>query len=545
MQTLSLFILQIPLLLTSMMYELFLLTQDPTKILHTNKDEVSSVIRALKNKGNRVYDIGVLVLKKNVHVFSEHFSILYNFSVDTLTYPDLLKNAAVVLGHKSGPKDDINNYRPISNLPIVSKIFEKLTLTRMVTFVNKYNILSNNQFGFQVGKSITQAAIKLTTHIVNAYHDKVYVSCFFLDLRKAFDTIDHTILLRKLSHQGFRAEINEYMKSYLTGRKQYVQVGDYKSESLIITKGVPQGSIMGPLVFCLYINDIVESVDEEVVLFADDAAFVITGHSLQLMYNKIKKLFSDLDRYLKINKLVPNLSKSKLMFFNSRPKPDLEALSFGNEVIEWVDQFKYLGLQLNSRMSYSDHISRVCTKVSQHIGVFYQLNKILPKEVLVLLYHAFILPHLTLHIELWGSAPEWHISKLRIKQNKLLRAILDVELVNGIPQQRSIEMYNNLGLLNLNNLYKLYLMKFLTLLLKGCLPIFYDLLLRPLLRNHRYGTRAGRFRHPLIVCEVERRAVVHQMILIYDDISDNIDVNLATHTIQKKYKQFLLNKQLQ
>ena len=196
-------------------------------------------------------------------------------------------------------------------------------------------------------------------------------------------------------------------------------------------------------------------------------------------------------------------------------------------------------------MSYSDHISRVCTKVSQHIGVFYHLNKILPKGVLVLLYHSFILPHLTLHIELWGSAPEWHISKLRVKQNKVLRAILDVEMVNGIPQQRSIEMYNNLGLLTLDNLYKLYLMKFLTLLLKGCLPIFYDLLLRPLLRNHEYGTRAGRFRHPLIVCEVERRAVAHQIILIYDEISDNIDENLATHIIQKKYKRYLLAKQLQ
>ena len=188
-----------------------------------------------------------------------------------------------------------------------------------------------------MGKSITQAAIKFTTHIVNAYHDKVFVSCFFLDLRKAFDTIDHTILLRKLSHQGFRAEINQYMKSYLSGRKQYVQVGEFKSESLTIDKGVPQGSIIGPLLFCLYINDIVDSVDEEVVLFADDAAFVITAPSLQHMYNKIRKLFSDLDRYLKINKLVPNLSKSKLMFFNSRPKTDLEVLSFGNETIEWVD----------------------------------------------------------------------------------------------------------------------------------------------------------------------------------------------------------------
>ena len=197
--------------------------------------------------------------------------------------------------------------------------------------MNKYSILSDSQFGFRVGKSITQAAMKLTTTIVNAYHNKVYVSCFFLDLKKAFDTIDHEILLNKMSHQGFREQINHYLRSYLTGRKQFVQVGEYKSESLTITKGVPQGSILGPLLFCLYINDIVDCVDEEVVLFADDAAFIITAPSLQQLYNRITKLFMDLSKYLTTNKLVPNLSKSKLMYFNSKPRPELEALVFGTE----------------------------------------------------------------------------------------------------------------------------------------------------------------------------------------------------------------------
>ena len=338
--------------------------------LHTNNEEVGSIIKSLKNKGNSVYDIGVLVLKENLQIFSDHFTVLYNYSVDTLTYPDLLKKAVVVLGHKSGSKDDINNYRPISNLPVVSKIFEKLTLTRLLSFVNKYSILSNSQFGFWKGKNITQAAMKLTTTIVNAYHDKLYVSCFFLDLRKAFDTIDHEILLRKMSHQGFREQINHYLRSYLTGREQYVQVGDYKSECLNIIKGVPQGSILGPLLFNLYINDIADCVDEVVVLFADDTAFIITGPSLQRMYEKIRKLFIDLNRYLVTNKLVPNLGKSKLMFFNSRPKVDLEALVFGAETIEWVEEFKYLGLILNAKMSYSNHINKICTKISQHISIF-------------------------------------------------------------------------------------------------------------------------------------------------------------------------------
>ena len=123
------------------------------------------------------------------------------------------------------------------------------------------------------------------------------MSCFFLDLRKAFDTVDHPILLNKLQHMGFRERINEYINSYLTGRQQHVQVGDFKSENMIITKGVPQGSILGPLLFCLYINDIVDFIDAEVVLFADDAVFIISAPTIQQMYDKIKRMFSDLSNY--------------------------------------------------------------------------------------------------------------------------------------------------------------------------------------------------------------------------------------------------------
>ena len=231
------------------------------------------------------------------------------------------------------------------------------------------------------------------------------------------------------------------------------------------------------------------------------------------------------------------------MYFNSRPKPQLEAMLFGNETIEWVEEFKYLGLLLNSQMSFSSHIDKVCTRVSQYIGVFYNLNKFLPRDVLLLLYHAFILPHLTLHIVIWGAAAEVHIGKLRIKQNKLLRAILGVESINGIPQERTITMYNRLGVLTINNLFKLYLFKFLNLLMNGCLPYFYDLLLRPLLSTHNYNTRGGRFRHPLVICEVERRAMAHQLVLMNEEIQPDFVEDPAIKRVLKKYKRFLLSNQ--
>ena len=148
----------------------------------TSSIEVKCVIKSLKNKGSSLHDISVLTLKKNSDIFSEHISLLYNLSIETQTFPNLLKVASVIPGHKDGPRDNVDNYRPISNLPILAKIFEKLTLKRFSLFANSKGLIHENQYGFQKGKSITQAAVRLTTLITHAYNTKSYAVCFFLDL---------------------------------------------------------------------------------------------------------------------------------------------------------------------------------------------------------------------------------------------------------------------------------------------------------------------------------------------------------------------------
>ena len=260
--------------------------------------------------------------------------------------------------------------------------------------------------------------------------------------------------------------------SYLSNRKQLVQVGAFKSRELLITKGVPQGSLLGPLLFSLYINDIVLAVDAETVLFADDVAFFLSAPSLSQLYDRINLLFRILSRYLKMNMLVPNLRKSKLMLFSRNPS-NLPDIRFDNEIIERVKEYKYLGLILTSSMSFGPHIDKVCTQVSQYIGIFYHLSKSIPRKILMLLYNSFILPHLSLHIEIWGAAPNWHINRLTVKQNKLLRALLGVVILNGIPTVPTIDMYNTLKILTIRNVYKLFLFKFFLQMKRGYLPYFF------------------------------------------------------------------------
>ena len=321
-------------------------TRDSCFFFPTDYTEVYKVIMSIKNRGSKLFDIHPSILEENIDIFSIHFVQLYNLSLELEVFADSLKIARVNPGHKSGPSDIVDNYRPISVLPIFSKIFEKLTLHRMNSFIKRHDLLTSSQFGFREGCSTTNAIVKLLSHVVKAFHRKLYCACFYLDLRKAFDTINHKILLSKLEHYGFRGQCYRFLKSYYQNRKQFVYLNGHNSTTLPVVSGVPQGSILGPLCFSFFINDLPLAVEENTILFADDAAFIITSETMAGLVTRINNLFSDIAGYLDVNKLVPNASKSKLMMFTSRPTSNLPVLLFKGKEIEWVSEFKYLGLTI-------------------------------------------------------------------------------------------------------------------------------------------------------------------------------------------------------
>ena len=500
------------------------------------------VIRGMKNKGSKLFDVHPTIIKENILFFGKLLSHLYNMSLTESTFPDASKIGRVTPIHKSGPTDVIDNYRPISALPVFSKIFEKLTYIRMDNFISRYDIISSCQYGFRSRKSTTHAVTKLLSYVVNAFHEKKFCACFYLDLRKAFDTIDHSILLKKLNHFGFRGQCYNYLKSYYQNRKQYVYLNGYKSEVLNIVNGVAQGSILGPLCFSLYINDLPSAVDAHTVLFADDAAFILTAHTIRELYDKINKLFSDLTKYLHMNRLVPNSKKSKLMMFSTRPIQNLPNLFFSNEIIEWVNEFKYLGLIITNRLCFSSHIYKVALNVSRITGMFVNIRYTVPYKLLMRLYYALVFPHLTNHIIIWGSAPDCHLKILSTRLNNLLRVILGVKWVNHRPDISTQDMYNENKVLTVKSNFKYCLFKFLKQLIDGHLPEFYTALLEPHASLHTYGTRRNRFRHPALVSEVERRFLPHQLILLYDSLPEEF-FNVNLNTSLQNFKSLLLDTQ--
>ena len=389
-------------------------------LLPVSETEIINTVRLCKNKNSEDFNnLSMHVVKDIVEPVIKPFQYICNLSFKNGVVPNNMKIAKIIPLFKNGDKSVFTNYRPVALLPQFSKILEKLFCKRLNEFIDKHDLIVNSQYGFRANRSTSSALLELVEDITTALDKNKYTVGVFIDLRKAFDTIDHTLLLKKLEHYGIRGIVNKWLCSYLSKRKQYVEIDQESSNLLDVLCGVPQGSVLGPLLFLLYINDICNvSKLLKLILFADDTNLFRSGLNLEELCKEISNELSKLNKWFKVNKLSLNVSKTNFMIFAGRKKCIDAKIYIDNFGIELVHTTKFLGIIIDDKLNWKPHVSTVSSKLSKCFFVLYKSSKILDILSLKTLYCSLFLPYLSYCCEVWGTTYKTTVGKLEVLQKK-------------------------------------------------------------------------------------------------------------------------------
>ena len=309
--------------------------------------------------------------------------------------------------YKSGSKSDPNNYRPISILPTISKIFERHINKHLMSYLNKYSLIHETQSGFRPKHSCQTALVKLIDKWMSCIDQGDVIGSLFIDFRKAFDLVNHEILLQKLSKYKICNTSLSWFKSYLESRQQTIQNDQGMSSYANIMSGVPQGSILGPTLFLLFINDMPLLLKYCYAdLFADDATFHKNSPDVDVIEDEILTDFLTIVHWSKQNKLPINFNKSTYMLLGAKKRipDDFELhLIIDNNKIEKVSKQKLLGIFIDDNLTWTPHIDYLCSLLSSKISLLKQLSAYVPQKVQKLFYQTYILPLIDYGCNTWGA----------------------------------------------------------------------------------------------------------------------------------------------
>ena len=321
-----------------------------------------------------------------------------------------------------------NNYRSISILPFFSKLIERLMYNRLIDFIEKHHLLYQYQFGFRKNHSTFMALLILLEKVTDAFDNSEFAVCILIDFRKAFDTVDHNILLDKLYHYGIRGNALIWFNCYLTNRYQYVNYNNTSSDMKQITYGVPQGSILGPSLFLLYINDIASvSCALFSILFADDTTLFCSAKSLHELSTVINNELSNVMKWLNANRLSLNIDKTNFMIFRPKGKNEIcPTININGSNIQEVDNAKFLGMIIDNKLNWLEHIRYISRKIVKGTGIIIKARKSFETETLLNFYNALIFPHISYCIHVWGNTASVHLNRLYVLQKKIIRIIYGV-----------------------------------------------------------------------------------------------------------------------
>ena len=394
----------------------------------TDKTEIIDIINKHinMNKASGPNSFPSMIIDLIKEQLAEPLSDIINLSFEKGIYIDKLKISRIVPIYKEkGDKLLCKNYRPISLLSNINKIYEKLMHKRLYSFFEDQNLIFKNQFGFRKHHSTTHALTDLTEDIRQAIDSNKYACGIFVDLQKAFDTVDHNILLKKLEHYGIRGIANDWIRSYLTNRQQYVSISGHDSEITTTELGVPQGSVLGPLLFLIYINDLHNAIKFSTTRhFADDTNLLIKNDSLKQLKKHANYDLRQLCHWLIANKISLNCDKTEMIIFrhpNKKMNYNVKIRINGRK-LQPSSHVKYLGVLLDPHLNWSYHANTLSAKLTRATGMLSKIRHYVDEKTVRNIYFGIFSSIMTYGAQVWGQFPNKHICRIQKIQNKALKS---------------------------------------------------------------------------------------------------------------------------
>ena len=418
--------------------------------------EVSRLILSLNSKKTLdAMHLNANILKLSLPYICESLTFLYNLCLKNHVFPRIFKEAKVIPIPKTKNAKDVDDFRPISILPVISKPLEKHIHFHLLNYLEDRNLFHKLQSGFRPNHSCNTAQIRLCNSWTKAIDEENIVGAVYLDLRKAFDMVDHDILLRKLSIYFQNENSVLLLRSYLSDRTQRTYVNGSLSSLIETYHGVPQGSILGPLLFCLYINDLPLHLRHKNValdLFADDASLSASGKNPHTFQTALQESIDDVQEWCALNKMALNPSKSKCMIITVRQKHQLRPLclhlQLNGQIIDQVKEHRLLGVVIDDQLNWISHIHFVQKKISNNIFLLSRLKHYVSSSALKTFFYAHVLAHVNYSSSIWSKADNVHIKKI----DRLIRR--SVRIMSKDQSLSTDQKFNQLGILSLANQLK-------------------------------------------------------------------------------------------
>lgn len=427
--------------------------------------ELSEIFDSLKNKWSSGYDeMPIKVLKFVKLPLIKPIQHLINSSFISGIFPQKLKMSKVTPVYKKGEKTDIQNYRPISVLPSVSKIFEKAMHNRLVEHLVKYNLIDEEQHGFCKNKSTITALVKFTELIIDSIDNKENTLGIFMDLSKAFDSISHYRLIKQLQRLGVSGTNLNWFESYLVERHQYVEISHVTNKMLLkfqsktqkIKQGIPQGSILGPLLFICYMIGMpkvltqFKNVKSQICLYADDTNLVMSGKLKNELEVASHIQLANIKQFFRENQLMLNINKTNLISFKTKQNKSLLSpyITIDNESIPESENTKFLGLYIDENLSWDVHVNHIINKINSGIYALKRMTYFCNLTVLKIIFHAHVQSHIAYGISIYGSTSQNNLNKILTLQKKALRIMLNLNFDDSVRQH-----FIDLNILTVYNLY--------------------------------------------------------------------------------------------